>query len=178
MVGAIIAGLHLGYSIKGWMAQTGARDAMRQAAEARPPESGSAESAPPRRGDEWSPGTSSARVDQSPRTPHRAPAPKGSPPAPVEAPDARPWVRLTALMGEGIRLHRDGWYGPAMARFREAVAIMPDYLRAYLWLGRSGLKAGRYEEARRALERVIALGPHSAAAQEARALLSQLEKDN
>jgi Flp pilus assembly protein TadD len=77
-------------------------------------------------------------------------------------------------MRDGIRLHREGWYGPATARFRQAVEVMPGYTRAYLWLGRSGLKAGRDDEARRALYQVIALDPQSDAAQEAQVLLSQI----
>lgn len=173
MVATIIGGLHLGYSLKDWVPH--ARDVAQSSADA-PPLDVLARSAPPRRGDEWMPEVARTTDDRAPRTTRRATTPKASLPSAPE--EASPWVRLTALMGEGIRLHRDGWYGPAMARFREAVSVMPDYLRAYLWLGRSGLKAGRYGEARRALERVIALDPQSPAAQEARTLLSQIDKDN
>ena len=177
MTATIVGGLQLGYSLKSRVAQIRDQENVaRQSAEESQRELGLAESAPPRRGVEWNPSIPRNQIDRTPQAPTREPAPKV--PAVVGAQEGRVWPRLTALMGEGIRLHREGWYGPATARFREAVAVMPDYLRAYLWLGRSGLKAGRYEEARRALEQVIVLDPEGAAAQEAKVLLSQIDKDN
>lgn len=163
MVATIVGGLELGHTLK-------TRVNVTQTIDEAQPEAGLTESAPPRRGVEWTPPIS------APRTTVRQAA--ALPPAPADVQQGSMWPRLTALMGEGIRLHREGWYGPATARFREAVMVMPDYLRAYLWLGRSGLKAGRYDEAKRALEQVIALDPQSMAAQEAKSLLLQIEKAN
>jgi hypothetical protein len=169
MVATIIGGLELGHTLKTRVTVTQTVDEAR-------PEAGLTESAPPRSGVEWTPPISATRVDPAPRTTVRQAA--ALPPAPADVQQVSMWPRLTALMGEGIRLHREGWYGPATARFREAVSVMPDYLRAYLWLGRSGLKAGRYDEARHALEQVIALDPQSTAAQEAKSLLLQIDKAN
>ncbi|MBI3997700.1 MAG: tetratricopeptide repeat protein, partial [Armatimonadetes bacterium] len=73
----------------------------------------------------------------------------------------------------GVRLHEAGWFGPAVGRFRQAIAIDPASARAHLWLGRALYRAGRHAEAVQALEKVIELsqtGPH---AEEARALLSR-----
>jgi len=177
MTATIVGGLQLGHSLKSRVAQIRDQENVaRQSAEESQRELGLAESAPPRRGVEWNPSIPRNQIERVPQAPTRAPAPKV--PAVVGAQEGRVWPRLTALMRDGIRLHHEGWYGPATARFREAVAVMPDYLRAHLWLGRAGLKAGRYDEARRALEQVIALDPQSAAAQEAKALLSQIDKDN
>jgi len=177
MVATIVGGLEVGYSLKTWVADTqDSKNTTHQAVDETQPEVGLTESAPPRRGAESAPATPKSRVDPTSRPAGRQPA--ALPPAPADAQGGSLWPRLTALMGEGIRLHREGWYGPATARFREAVTVMPDYLRAYLWLGRAGLKAGRYDEARRALEQVIALDPESTAAQEAKSLLLQIDKAN
>ena len=177
MTATIIGGLQFGHSLKSRVAQIRDQENVaRQSAEESQRELGLAESAPPRRGVEWNPSLPPSRIDRPSPAENREPAPQVA--APRRAAESRPWTRLTALMRDGIRLHHEGWYGPATARFREAVAVMPDYLRAYLWLGRAGLKAGRYDEARRALEQVIALDPQGEAAQEAKALLSQIDKDN
>jgi hypothetical protein len=177
MTATIVGGLQFGHSLKSRVSQIRVQENLaRQSAEESQREMGLAESAPPRRGVEWTPSLPPSRVDRPSPAGSREPAPQVA--APRSAEEGRPWARLTALMRDGIRLHHEGWYGPATARFREAVAVMPDHLRAYLWLGRAGLKAGRYDEARRALEQVIALDPQSAAAQEAKALLSQIDKDN
>jgi tetratricopeptide (TPR) repeat protein len=75
---------------------------------------------------------------------------------------------------KGIELYQSGWYGPAVGRFRRAAGIIPT-ATAYLWIGRSAIRAGRHDEARIALERAIALAPESAAAKEANALLDRLK---
>jgi TolA-binding protein len=90
-------------------------------------------------------------------------------------PKSDPRPAFAALMQEGYELYRSGWYGPAMGRFKAATQIMPSSVPAYLWMGRSGLKAGRTAEARRALEQVIVLAPGSEAAREARTLLGTSE---
>ncbi len=90
-------------------------------------------------------------------------------PTPSPAPDAK--AHFAGLMRQGVELYQGGWYGPAMARFRRATAVMPGSSSAHLWLGRAAIKAGRYAEARRALQQVIALAPGSPAAREAQALL-------
>ncbi len=177
MTATIVGGLQLGHSMKSRVAQIRDQENVaRQSADESQREQRLAESAPPRRGVEWNPSLPPSRVDRPSPAVSRGPAPHVATPRSAE--EGRPWARLTALMRDGIRLHHEGWYGPATARFREAVAVMPDYLRAYLWLGRAGLKAGRYDEARRALEQVIVLDPQSVAAQEAKTLLFQIDKDN
>jgi len=92
----------------------------------------------------------------------------------VPSPEAARRQHFYAVMDQGIRLYRAGWFGPSAARFRQAVAIMPASPYAYLWLGRANLAAQRPAEARAALERVIALAPDSPPAREAALLLKQL----
>jgi tetratricopeptide (TPR) repeat protein len=87
-------------------------------------------------------------------------------------PDAR--KQYEALMQQGFQLYRSGWYGPAMGRFRQATSVVPKSAYAHLWIGRAGIKAGRYAEAREALERVIELAPASDVARQARALLDEV----
>jgi tetratricopeptide (TPR) repeat protein len=82
-----------------------------------------------------------------------------------------------AHLRKGIELYQSGWYGPAVGRFRRAAGITPT-ATAYLWIGRSAIRAGRHDEARIALERAIALAPESAAAKEANALLDRLKVEN
>jgi Flp pilus assembly protein TadD len=109
--------------------------------------------------------------------PVAAQAPARPRPASTPVPAAtvvNPQAHFAALMGEGVQLYRSGWYGPAMGRFRQASAVMPASPRPYLWLGRAGIRAQRYREARGALERVIALAPASDAAREAQMLLNRL----
>jgi len=109
--------------------------------------------------------------------PVAAQAPARPRPASTPAPAAtvvNPQAHFAALMREGVQLYRSGWYGPAMGRFRQASAVMPASPRPYLWLGRAGIRAQRYREARGALERVIALAPASDAAREAQMLLNRL----
>ncbi len=88
-------------------------------------------------------------------------------------PQANPKTYYETLMRQGVELYHSGWYGPAMARFRQASSVMPS-ITAHLWIGRAAIKAGRHAEARVALERVIALAPDSEMAREARALLDTL----
>jgi Flp pilus assembly protein TadD len=78
------------------------------------------------------------------------------------------------MMRDGYRLYQTGWYGPAMARFKEAARVSPDSASVQLWYGRSAMRAGRPAEARAALERVVALAPSSDAAREARSLIDRL----
>ncbi len=114
------------------------------------------------------------------RLPQPPPAVAQAPPKPT--PTAQPAPTPTVmnvrahyegLMAKGVELYQSGWYGPAMARFKQAAAVVPTP-RAYLWLGRSAIKAGRFAEARRALERVIAMAPGTDTAREAQQLLNRL----
>jgi Flp pilus assembly protein TadD len=77
-------------------------------------------------------------------------------------------------MDKGIALYNDGWYGPAVARFRQAASVLPNSPYAHLWWGRAALAAGRPEEARLPLERAIALAPGTEVARKALLLLQQL----
>jgi tetratricopeptide (TPR) repeat protein len=79
------------------------------------------------------------------------------------------------LMSDGHKLYQTGWYGPAMGRFRQAAAVRPQSQNAHLWIARSAMRTGRYEIARAAAERAIAISPNNDAAREARALLDQLK---
>ena len=78
-------------------------------------------------------------------------------------------------MGDGHRLYQSGWYGPAMGRFRQGAAVKPQSQNAHLWIARSAMRTGRYDIARAAAERAIAIAPNNDAAREARALLDQLK---
>jgi tetratricopeptide (TPR) repeat protein len=99
------------------------------------------------------------------RKPAVAPSPR---PTPVPL---SPQRYLRRLMREGYELYQNGWYGPALARYREAARVSPESATIQLWYGRAALKVGRVDEARVALERAIALAPASDAAREARVLL-------
>lgn len=101
----------------------------------------------------------------------------GAPPAAAATPPAAV-ARIQHfynLMDNGIALYRAGWYGPALARFRQAAAAMPDSPYAHLWRGRAAVQAQRADEAREALERAIALAPGTEVARQAQALLLQLD---
>ncbi len=82
-----------------------------------------------------------------------------------------PQQYFDSLMRQGLQLYQSGWYGPAFGRFKQASLVMPSSPNPLVWEARAAMKAGRYAEARQALERAIALAPASPAAREARALL-------
>ncbi len=82
--------------------------------------------------------------------------------------------RFDAALREGIELYNNGWFGPAVGRFREAATIDPRSPQAYLWLGRALIRVDRQAEARRALEKVIELAPTGPQADEAKMLLNKL----
>lgn len=127
-------------------------------ASARTPETGSSDTAP------------RARPVPSPaaeRSPEGAPASR----APAAPASSSPTGRFDQLMRQGLSLYQAGWYGPALARFRQATQVQPHSPRAWLWLGRAAFRAGRPAEARRALERVLSLAPGSVYAREAEGVL-------
>lgn len=99
-----------------------------------------------------------------------------APPSKAEAaqPPLSPQKYFERVMRDGHELYQAGWYGPAMARFKEAARANPASASAHLWWGRAAIKIGRPAEARAALERAIVLAPDSAAAREARTLLAML----
>lgn len=107
-------------------------------------------------------------------------APRPSTLAEELAPPPSPPTEVTriqhfyGLMDKGIALYNDGWYGPAVARFRQAASVLPNSPYAHLWWGRAALAAGRPEEARLPLERAIALAPGTEVARKAFLLLQQL----
>ena len=103
----------------------------------------------------------------------RAPSAALAVPSPAGPPTATRQAHHDALMARGLELYRAGWYGPAMGQFKQAAAVVPTP-RAYLWIGRAAFKAGRFAEARRALERVVELAPGTEAAREAQRLLNRL----
>jgi tetratricopeptide (TPR) repeat protein len=80
-------------------------------------------------------------------------------------------VSFDNFMTRGIRLYGTGWYGPALAAFREAARVSPNSARANLWWGRAAFKAARVREARGALERAIALSGDAGVFQQAELLL-------
>ena len=126
--------------------------------------------------------TSAPAQPKAARLPRSRPAaaPTARPSVPASAPpaaattDAARLRHFYALMDQGIRLYRAGWFGPSVGRFRQATAVMPTSPYAFLWLGRASLAAQRADDAREALQRVIVLAPDSQAAREASALLKQL----
>ncbi len=87
---------------------------------------------------------------------------------------AAPASTLTGLLREGRRLYAAGWYGPALARFREATRRAPQFSLAYLWWGRAAYRASRFQEARRALIRASDLAGDTEPGRQARALLRTL----
>jgi hypothetical protein len=127
-------------------------------ASARTPDTGSSDTAP-RPGPAPSPAAERSR--------ERAPASKATA-APASS---SPTGRFDQLMRQGLSLYQAGWYGPALARFRQATQVQPRSPRAWLWLGRAAFRAGRPAEARQALERVLSLAPGSAYAREAEGVL-------
>ena len=67
-------------------------------------------------------------------------------------------------------------YPEAIASFQKAVALSPDYVRGHLGLGTAYARAGQKEMADRELRKVVALGPDSPEAAEARQLLERKVK--
>jgi len=67
-------------------------------------------------------------------------------------------------------------YPEAIASFQKAVALKPDYQRGLLGLGTAYSRAGQKELADKALRKVVALGPDSPEAVEARQLLDRKVK--
>jgi tetratricopeptide (TPR) repeat protein len=59
----------------------------------------------------------------------------------------------------------------AVAQYRKAVAIQPQYLRAHYRLGMALRELGRDEEARREFEEVVRISPQSDEAREVQMLL-------
>ncbi len=95
--------------------------------------------------------------------------------------DAREAVRR----GERISLthHTLGWVlraagrnDDAVAAFDRAIELAPGYARAWLDRGIANARRGRVAEARRDLERCVALDPDGATGREARAALEQLDR--
>lgn len=135
-----------------------------------------------------SPAASPAAKKRTQAAPARLPAPSRPavavprPSTLVEEPAAAPspsaevsrLQHFYALMDKGIALYNEGWYGPAVGRFRQAAAIVPKSPYVYLWWGRAAVAAGRPEEARDALERAIALAPGTEVARKALLLLQSL----
>jgi len=128
---------------------------------------------------EKAPAAAQPKASRQPRS-RPAAAPTARPSVPASVPpatattDAARLQHFYALMDQGIRLYRAGWFGPSVGRFRQATAVTPTSPYAFLWLGRANLAAYRPDDAREALQRVIVLAPDSQAAREASALLKQL----
>jgi type IV pilus biogenesis/stability protein PilW len=67
-------------------------------------------------------------------------------------------------------------YPESIASFQKAVALNPNYLRGFLGLGTAYARAGQKDLADKALRKVVALGPDSPEAVEARQLLDRKAK--
>ena len=67
-------------------------------------------------------------------------------------------------------------YPEAIASFQKAVALNPNYQRGFLGLGTAYSRAGQKDLADKALRKVVALGPDSPEAVEARQLLDRKVK--
>ena len=74
----------------------------------------------------------------------------------------------------GLAYSRMGRPDAAIQAFRDAVRLRPTYAAAYAGLGEALLAAGETDEAREALERVIALQPDSPLAVASRTRLDRL----
>jgi tetratricopeptide (TPR) repeat protein len=123
------------------------------------------------------PGGSTARVTPSVRRRRTATAAEGTTRHSLPARTslvAAPVPSLVGLVKEGRRLYSAGWYGPALARFREATRRAPDSSLAYLWWGRAAYKVSRFQEARQALVRASNLAGDTETGRQARALLRTL----
>ncbi len=123
------------------------------------------------------------RTPASPRTEGARPTPRlRAQPRPIPAPAAAtpppltPQQYLAKLMRDGYQLYQTGWYGPAMARFKEAARVSPGSATVQLWYGRAAYRAGRLGEARAALERAMAMAPGTDAAREASLLLERMTR--
>ena len=64
----------------------------------------------------------------------------------------------------------------AIASFQKAVALNPNYQRGFLGLGTAYVRAGQRDLADKALHKVVALGPDTPEAVEARQLLDRKVK--
>jgi len=91
-------------------------------------------------------------------------------PAAASPPAGHPQTFGT-LMERGGRLYRAGWYGPALASFRQAARTRPDSARAHLWWGRAAFKVSRFSESREALRRTLDLSGETEIGRQARLLL-------
>ncbi|MGH7419826.1 MAG: SPOR domain-containing protein, partial [Candidatus Rokuibacteriota bacterium] len=91
-------------------------------------------------------------------------------PAAVSSPVGHPQT-FGALMERGGRLYWAGWYGPALASFRQAARTRPDSARAHLWWGRAAFKVSRFSEAREVLRRTVELSGTAEIGRQARLLL-------
>ena len=69
-----------------------------------------------------------------------------------------------------------GMNAEAIASFQQAVALNPNYQRAFLGLGTAYMRAGQGDLAEKALHKVVALGPDTPEAVEARQLLDRKVK--
>lgn len=69
-----------------------------------------------------------------------------------------------------------GLFAEAIRSFEKAVAINPKYLRGFLGLGAAYQRSGRGDLAEQELRKVVALGPGSPEAAEARQLLARQTK--
>lgn len=74
-----------------------------------------------------------------------------------------------------LYLARD-MFPEAIASFQKAVALNPNYQRGFLGLGMAYSRAGQKDLADKALQKVVALGPDSPEAAEARQLLDRKVK--
>ena len=82
--------------------------------------------------------------------------------------------RYDIALRSGIELYRQGWYGPASGRFKEAAALNPRSADAHLWWARALTNAGRYAEAKRVFEKVVVLAKTGPLAEEAASMLKRL----
>ena len=81
-------------------------------------------------------------------------------------------------LNEGIRLYNGKHYSEALAKFKDAIEVDPQYGRAHLYYGNAQYKLHRHEEALNAWERAIRVDPDSEAADKARAKLERLNSKN
>ncbi|MFQ5767134.1 MAG: tetratricopeptide repeat protein [Acidobacteriota bacterium] len=79
--------------------------------------------------------------------------------------------REKAYFNVGDLLAAQGRYRDSIEKYRKAIAIRPDYSRAYFKLGKAHEALGEREAARRAFSEVVRIAPHSEEGREARNIL-------
>ncbi|MFQ5669817.1 MAG: tetratricopeptide repeat protein [Acidobacteriota bacterium] len=80
--------------------------------------------------------------------------------------------REKALYNVGNLFYAQGDYREAVEQYRKAVAVQPEYLKAYYKMGLALQTLGQMDEARRAFEEVVRIDPNSKEAREVKFIIN------